>query len=232
MEQQSTALGALLAGNGVSPGAAVLDCACGIGTQALGLAGIGYRVSCSDPSRGSVAELSREAARRHLEVTAGVCSFADLSGRYADPFSAVIACDNAVPHLLTAQAVREAARQMHAVLRQGGVLVISTRDYDTLREERPSTTAIVSHEDAAGARVHFQLWSWHADEPVYDFKLFLLTRPHRAWTTVSMTGRYRAWTRAELAELFRDAGFSRCAWLTPEESGFFQPVMIARKGEE
>jgi len=227
--RQSSALGSLLAANGAAPGDAVLDCACGIGTQALGLAEQGYRLSCSDPSRVSVAELRREARRRRLDVATRVCSFEGLQGCFAGRFRAVIACDNAVPHLLSSQAVGGAAAQALGVLEHGGVLVISTRDYDTVLKERPTATAAARHDGPGGARVTFQLWTWHKEEPVYDFELFLLLQRRRSWKTVSMRASYRAWTRAELSVLFQEAGFSRCSWLMPEESGYFQPVMIARK---
>ncbi len=229
--RQSRALGSLLAANGAAPGAAVLDCACGIGTQALGLAEQGYRLSCSDPSGRSVAELRREAGRRRLAVETRVCAFGGLQGSFASRFRAVIACDNAVPHLLAPQAVSDAAREMHGFLEQGGVLIVSTRDYDSILEKKPAATEVARHEGAGGPRVTFQLWSWHKDEPVYDFELFLLLERRRAWKTVSMKGSYRAWKRAELSVLFREAGFSQCRWLMPEESGYFQPVMVARKEE-
>ena len=36
--------------------ASVLDCACGIGTQAIGFATLGYNVTASDISNGEIAE--------------------------------------------------------------------------------------------------------------------------------------------------------------------------------
>ena len=45
VEQQGAALAALLQSEGVVPGDPVLDAACGIGTQTLGLASRGYRMS-------------------------------------------------------------------------------------------------------------------------------------------------------------------------------------------
>ena len=50
----------------------VLDVACGIGTQALGLAALGYRVTASDLSAGAVARLRDEAARRGVKIDAKV----------------------------------------------------------------------------------------------------------------------------------------------------------------
>jgi hypothetical protein len=48
----------------------LLDASCGIGTQALGLAMRGHRVSASDLSAASVARLRDEAARRSVALVA------------------------------------------------------------------------------------------------------------------------------------------------------------------
>lgn len=44
------------------------DCACGIGTQAIGLAALGYRISGSDLSRAAIQRAAREAAKRGLTI--------------------------------------------------------------------------------------------------------------------------------------------------------------------
>ena len=50
-QEQALILEKLFADNGFSKSAHILDCACGIGTQAIGLAALGYDVVGSDISR-------------------------------------------------------------------------------------------------------------------------------------------------------------------------------------
>src|SRR3954471_6818950 len=50
----------------------VLDCSCGIGTQAIGLALRGYRVHGTDISAGEVERARTEAQRLGAELTFGV----------------------------------------------------------------------------------------------------------------------------------------------------------------
>ena len=50
--RQAEVLDRIFAAHGFGRDSAVLDCACGIGTQALGLAALGYRVTGSDISPG------------------------------------------------------------------------------------------------------------------------------------------------------------------------------------
>lgn len=65
--RQADALSALIDGtadSGNGPvGYDVLDCACGIGTQALGLAALGYRVTGSDLSPVAVTRAARRRPR-------------------------------------------------------------------------------------------------------------------------------------------------------------------------
>ena len=65
---QGEVFAALLAGQGIAPGAAVLDCAAGIGTQALGLAAAGYRVTATDVSAAALQRLAAEARALNLPV--------------------------------------------------------------------------------------------------------------------------------------------------------------------
>src|SRR4051794_39047527 len=46
----------------------ILDVACGIGTQALGLAALGHRVTASDVSAEAVQRARQEARRRALDI--------------------------------------------------------------------------------------------------------------------------------------------------------------------
>ena len=49
--EQAVILDRLFQANGFGRSACILDCACGIGTQAIGLAAIGYTVTASDFSQ-------------------------------------------------------------------------------------------------------------------------------------------------------------------------------------
>ena len=59
--QQAGFLSRLFRAYGFDAGARVLDCACGIGTQAIGLAALGYDVTASDISEGAMTEADRRA---------------------------------------------------------------------------------------------------------------------------------------------------------------------------
>jgi hypothetical protein len=69
MARQAAAISSLLGHeSGSRQGVNVLDCACGIGTQSLGLAKLGYQVTGSDLSAGAIRRARVEASVRGLSV--------------------------------------------------------------------------------------------------------------------------------------------------------------------
>ncbi|MBO3738647.1 class I SAM-dependent methyltransferase [Actinoplanes flavus] len=204
-----------------------LDCACGIGTQLIGLAALGYSMSGGDLSAAAVARAAVECEARGLSADLVACDMRGLP--HADAgFDAVICADNALPHLLTGEDVTRALREMRRVVRPGGVVVVTTRDYDAVLADRPVTMP-VQRGGTAGLRVvTTQLWDWHAASSVYDLTHLQVseTAPGR-WVAASRTTRYRAWTRAELSGLAGAAGLTGIRWAAGAETGFFQPMMIA-----
>ena len=209
----------------------ILDCTCGVGTQAIGLAALGHRVVGSDASRAAVREAHRNAVLRHVDVAFEVCDMRDL-GERDGTFDAVVSIDNSIPHLLTDRDLLRAAAGMRQRLRAGGVAVLSMRDYDGLLagNDRPTTTRPKVWESTDGPRIAFQTWDWISDH-CYQVEQFLLRRHGHGWNTTSFRGAtYRAWRREEVSSAFRAAGFDAIHWQFPADNGFHQPVALAYAG--
>ncbi|MFH8381284.1 methyltransferase domain-containing protein [Kitasatospora sp. NPDC018058] len=206
----------------------VLDCACGIGTQAIGLAGLGHQVTGTDLSPASAARATVEAAARGLHLPTAA---ADMRGLPfpAGRFDVVVCADNALPHLLTAEDVRAALGEMRRVLRPGGALLVTTRPYDELRRAQPASTPPQTTERDGRRSVIFQLWQWHADGERYDLELFrLLPDDGGQWQVAVRRSTYWALTQEQLSGFAAEAGLAGIGWAQPADTGFFQPVLIAR----
>lgn len=162
--------------------ASVLDCSCGIGTQAIGLALHGHHVTGTDLSPRAVARAAREAAHRNVTLRTATADMRRLPFPEAR-FDAVVCADNALPHLLTEQDVHAALTEMRRVLRPTGLLLISTRPYDDLLRNRPTSTPPQVHRPADGGErtVTFQLWRWHEDGEHYDNEHFQLLPAGGEW---------------------------------------------------
>jgi 2-polyprenyl-3-methyl-5-hydroxy-6-metoxy-1,4-benzoquinol methylase len=207
----------------------ILDCACGIGTQTIGLATLGHNLTATDASPRAIDRARIEAQKAGFDgILFEVREFSSLGERFDADFEAVLVCDNALPHLLSEEEIREAGTNFHACLKPGGLLLISTRDYDRILAERPGGTLPGRTIEEGQQRIVFQVWDWGPDS-TYSVDLFILRGSGASWEVKSMQTTSRAWRREELSRLIGQAGFRHAKWLPPEKTGFFQQILTARR---
>ncbi len=205
----------------------ILDCACGIGTQTLGLAERGHVVVGTDLSARAIARAIREAEQRNLSIEFEVADMRDLSGVSKSEFDVIIAADNALPHLLTEQDLSRAIQQIHSKLSAGGLFVASSRDYDEILANRPAMPPPTFFHDGEYRRIYHQLWDW-TSEREYKLHLYITQQTNTGWNSRHFVSVYRALLREELTALLHQASFTQVRWLMPAESGFYQPLVLAR----
>jgi SAM-dependent methyltransferase len=118
----------------VGDGTRVLDCACGTGTLAVGLALRGCDVVATDAGAAMVQRTALLAAEYRARVDASVCTWAQLPGRGWDgSFDVVFCVGNSLPHAVGRDGRRTALRAMAAMLRPGGLLVVTSRTWEQVR---------------------------------------------------------------------------------------------------
>jgi glycine/sarcosine N-methyltransferase len=230
VEHQGVALDRLIRSR-LPDARSVLDCSCGIGTQALGLAGHGYKVHGTDVSEGALDRARVEAIRRGLDIAFTAWDIRDLE-RFSGTYDVVISCDNALPHLLTDLDIAQAFRAICAKLRPGGLVVITVRDYDKMLVERP-VTAPTRINPGPPRKLVVRLQDWDApDSPMYTVHFLILTEGPVDWTVTHHSARYRAIGREALTLAAANAGFTNIQWHEAEDIGFFQPAMTALRGAD
>ena len=225
VRRHGAALAAVLAEHGVAPGALVIDAACGIGTQTIGLLLQGYRVRASDLSPGTVRRAREELARRGLDAEVEVADLRALSRVNGEPAPAVIACGNAIPHLLSDDEILAAFRECHRCTAPGGVLVISVRDYAEIPRVALDVHPHGVREEGGRRYIGIQVWSWRGD--LYDFSLYLTEDAGGAeCATHVMRSTYYAVTIERLSALMREAGYASAE---RRDGAFYQPLIIGRR---
>ena len=224
--EQALILEKLFKDHGFDKSARILDCACGIGTQAIGLAVLGYPVTGSDISEGELAEARKRAAENRVQIPFLRADFCALSDTFQERFDIVIAMDNALPHMLTASALESAIRSITNQITDGGMFVASIRDYDALLMQKPPYSPPYIHETSDGQRVSFQTWKWEGDN--YRLTQYIIDDEEPLQIS-KFECEYRATRREEMTKLLLANGCREVHWLFPEETGFYQPIVIAKK---
>ena len=211
---------------GFDKAASVLDCACGIGTQSIGLAALGYTVTASDISDAELAEAAKRAAENNVSVRFEHADFCALSDTFPETFDMIICMDNALPHMRSHDALAAAIASITGRMKKDGIFVASIRDYDALLLDKPPYSPPYIHKTADGQRVSFQTWTWEDDR----YKLIQYIIDDGEMLQVNkFECEYRATRRAEITDLLLASGCSEVKWLFPEETGFYQPIVVARK---
>ena len=131
-----------------------------------------------------------------------------------------------MPHMLTKSDMEVAIKSITNQMASGGMFVASIRDYDALLNSRPPYSAPYIHKTENGQRVSFQTWNWDGDR----YKLIqYIIEDEKTLKTSKFECEYRAVRREELTSLLMDNGCSSVIWKFPEETGFYQPILIAKK---
>ncbi|MBQ8846817.1 MAG: class I SAM-dependent methyltransferase [Lachnospiraceae bacterium] len=224
--EQAELLHRLFESNGFDRTAKVLDCACGIGTQAIGLATLGYHVTASDISEGELAEAEKRASEHNVNICFHQADFRALSDVFTEKYDIIIAMDNALPHMLTSRDLEAAIKSIVNQIESNGIFVASIRDYDSLLSDKPQYSPPYIHKTEKGQRVSFQTWVWKDEN--YRLTQYII-EDEETLQVSKFECEYRAARRKEMTDLLLAHGCSKVDWKFPEETGFYQPIVVARK---
>jgi len=93
--------------------------------------------------------------------------------------------------------------------------------------QRPPMQQPAFYGSKGKRRIVHQVWDW-IDEASYTLHLFITSQSDEVWTTHHFVSEYRAVQRSEVSTVLQSTGFQDVRWLMPAESGFYQPLVVAR----
>jgi len=225
-KEQALILDKLFKDNGYDDNIKILDCACGIGTQAIGLANLGYDITASDISEKELKEAQKRAIKNNVDIKFQNADFRTLSKTFSQKFNIIIAMDNALPHMLTKSDLQMAIKSIINQLNTGGMFVASIRDYNSLIVNKPPYSPPYIYKTENGQRVAFQTWDWNNDH----YKLIQYIIEDEEHLKISkFECEYRAVLREEITDILISNGCKSVVWKFYEETGFYQPIVIAKK---
>ncbi len=206
----------------------LLDCSCGIGTQAIGLALQGHKVHATDLSEVSVDCARQEAENLGVKMQFGVADYRDLSSAVTQTFDVVLSCDNSISHCLLDEDLKAALASMKQHIRPDGHLLLSVRNYDAVVSDKPRFNNEHVQDKDDGRRIVFQLWDWEDDGRRYRIHQFLIREENGQYEIHHFETKLRALLQDELIAAIRDAGFQDVRWHSQDDSAYYQPIVTAR----
>jgi cyclopropane fatty-acyl-phospholipid synthase-like methyltransferase len=181
-------------------------------------------------SEAAISRGQREARQRGLSISFRVSDMTSLNEIDESDFDAVIAVDNALPHLSSGQ-LGQAVAAMAAKLKPNGLFMASIRDYDQLSLERPAVQRPIFFGRPGSRRIVHQVWDWAdstAEDARYVLHLYITLESEREWTAHHFVSEYRCLLRDEVSAALATSGFEDIRWLMPRETGFYQPIVLAK----
>lgn len=203
----------------------LVDVSCGIGTQTIGLAQLGYAVDASDISPKAIKRAQSETEKRNLAVKYSVADMRQCYKHHQKQFDVLISCDNSVPHLLSDSEILVAFKEFYNCLKPEGGCIITLRDYENEKREgvqvKPYEIKVVD----AVKYIIFQTWEFKGD--IYQISMFLI-RDYGKYEikTNVFRSQYYAVSKSRIIELMKTAGFSSVKQV---QSEYYQPIIIGTK---
>ena len=195
----------------LEPGARILDCAAGTGQLAVGLALRGLRVAASDAS-GAMVQRTRRLAHEHgVEVDARRCTWEQLGVQGWGDFDATFCVGNSLTHAAGRAARRAALGAMASVLRAGGLVAVTSRNWELVRREGSGLSVadrLVERAGRPGLVVHGWTIPDDPGEPHYLDVAVALLGDGADVTTHHERLRFWPFTHEELDEDLRAAGLA------------------------
>ncbi len=206
----------------------VLDCSCGIGTQAVGLALQGCVVEGCDISPKSVAQAERHAAQFGVSgLPLRAADMRQIGSLYPEnSYDAVISCGNSLAHLLEQSDIEAVLSGARKLLKKGGVFLAALTDHED-REPRREDQFHDPHikRDGALKTANYQIWTWLKPGETYVCDDYTVIDTADGTTVKKVSAPFRIWKRAQLFDLAKTQGFADAAWLLPAKTGHHNPIL-------
>ena len=111
----------------------ILDCHCGTGFHCAMLTELGYEVEGVDASPHMLKIARENLARRGLEIPLRLCDVKEMP--VENDFDCVLSMGNSLPHEFGDENLLRTLRQMYDALRDGGLSIIHTENFDRLYQD-------------------------------------------------------------------------------------------------
>ena len=187
----------------------VLDVGTGTGMHAIWFAQHGLKAVGTDPSQEMLNKAQENAAGTN-GVRFEQASLGEHAARVDGQFDAISSLGNTLPHVLTESVLLTALRDLRAVLRAGGVLIIQQLNYDRILAIRQRFLGLSSGQQGAEELLFFRFYDFPehlVPDSTLTFNVAIFRRAPSGWTYRVESTKLHPIQSEQLAQSLRTAGF-------------------------
>jgi len=193
---------------GGSQNPAVLDAACGTGMHTIALAKLGYTVSGADLFPEMIVRAKQNAANAGVNVHFEPAGFGSLEKTFGSgKMDALVCLGNSLPHVKDNADLQNAVRDFAAVLRPGGVLLLQSRNFDKVMQEKMRWMDPQAHREGENEWIFVRFYDFDPDGHIQFNILTLYSESSSGWKQTLRTTTLYPVLQAELEHVLQQAGF-------------------------
>lgn len=158
------------------------------------------------------------------------CAFGTPPAAMKEAPDGILAFTDALSTLLSEEELTNALRCFFTLLRPGGSIVMAHADYDRLYSTDPdsalSPPVVTGNPASPSVLLERRLWTGKPRSRLYTAECIAMSPT----TAPAKTSAERmAIPMAEVTDILRAVGFQADAWKSPQETGFYRPLVMATK---
>jgi glycine/sarcosine N-methyltransferase len=187
----------------------ILDCSCGTGLQAIGLAKEGFSVVGSDLSE-KMLEVARANAEKEgiTDIAFMQSDFREVRSKVNGTFDAVISFGNSIPHLKSNSDILDAFTNTYNCLKSGGLAAFDIRNYDDMLAKKQRFLPMRIHAEKDGKIVSILYVLDYLDDIVRFNVVYLIDDKSSGNKSMEVeVSDYNPVKRTVFVNLLKEAGF-------------------------
>ncbi len=183
------------------------DASCGNGVQAVALRARGYDISASDISEEMLQLTRKYAKNKQVALSTFRSAWDELAQKVTEKFDVVLCVGNSISHTRSYSERVATLRQFYEILKEGGTLLLDTRNWDLLTENSLKYNILKKRDYEGKSYVPIYLWDNVQLERESLLRLVFIEFDQEEQTEYERQITYTPFSHSSLLEAGKEAGF-------------------------
>lgn len=183
------------------------DVSCGNGVQAVALKQRGYEISASDISEEMLRLTKAYAMEKKVELSTFKSAWSDIKHYLNHRFDIVLCIGNSISHTRNYSERVKTLKQFYEILNEGGTLLLDTRNWDLLVENKLTYSILKKRNYCGKTYVPIYLWDYVQLERESLLRLVFIEFDGEGQTEYERRITYTPFSHQALLEVCKESGF-------------------------